>query len=261
MIDNMEDAKAIKKLPVIEIFGPVIQGEGSLAGRQTIFIRFGGCDYRCSWCDTLYAVTPELVKANSTYMTTDEIIYKVNKLNPKRKRADVSLITLSGGNPAMHDLYPLLERLREYGFETALETQGTITPKWLDLVDYITVSPKGPSSGMNFDYDKLVTFLEDCKGKQPCIKIVVANMDDFRFALDIDDLAEQILEVPRRCSPRYYFYLQTCSPVSLDDKDDICSTILERTRWLIETNVKKGRGHFRVMPQLHTMLYGQVRGV
>ena len=52
--------------PVIEIFGPTIQGEGSEAGLATHFIRVGGCDYRCSWCDTMYAVDPAAVRANAT---------------------------------------------------------------------------------------------------------------------------------------------------------------------------------------------------
>jgi 7-carboxy-7-deazaguanine synthase len=47
--------------PVVEVFGPTIQGEGALAGLPTLFVRFGGCDYRCSWCDSLLAVLPEQV--------------------------------------------------------------------------------------------------------------------------------------------------------------------------------------------------------
>ncbi|TIU92326.1 MAG: 7-carboxy-7-deazaguanine synthase QueE, partial [Mesorhizobium sp.] len=41
---------------VSEIFGPTIQGEGMLIGLPTVFVRTGGCDYRCSWCDSLHAV-------------------------------------------------------------------------------------------------------------------------------------------------------------------------------------------------------------
>ena len=43
-------------LRVVEIFGPTIQGEGALIGEPTVFVRTGGCDYRCSWCDSLHAV-------------------------------------------------------------------------------------------------------------------------------------------------------------------------------------------------------------
>jgi 7-carboxy-7-deazaguanine synthase len=48
-----------ERIRISEIFGPTIQGEGPLIGRPTVFVRTGGCDYRCSWCDTLYAVLPE----------------------------------------------------------------------------------------------------------------------------------------------------------------------------------------------------------
>ena len=44
---------------VSEIFGPTIQGEGALIGLPTVFVRTGGCDYRCSWCDSLHAVDSE----------------------------------------------------------------------------------------------------------------------------------------------------------------------------------------------------------
>ena len=48
-----------KLIPVVEIFGPTIQGEGAEAGVPTHFVRVGGCDYRCIWCDTMYAVDPD----------------------------------------------------------------------------------------------------------------------------------------------------------------------------------------------------------
>ena len=47
------------KIRVSEIFGPTIQGEGVLIGLPTVFVRTGGCDYRCSWCDSLHAVDPK----------------------------------------------------------------------------------------------------------------------------------------------------------------------------------------------------------
>jgi organic radical activating enzyme len=48
-----------ERIRISKIFGPTIQGEGPLIGRPIVFVRTGGCDYRCSWCDTLYAVLPE----------------------------------------------------------------------------------------------------------------------------------------------------------------------------------------------------------
>ena len=68
------------KLRISEIFGPTIQGEGALIGKPTVFVRAGGCDYRCSWCDTLYAVDSQFRK-DWTPMTTDEVWAQVQKLS------------------------------------------------------------------------------------------------------------------------------------------------------------------------------------
>src|SRR5947208_16309904 len=51
-----------ERIRISEIFGPTIQGEGPLIGRPTVFVRTAGCDYRCRWCDTLYAVLPRYRK-------------------------------------------------------------------------------------------------------------------------------------------------------------------------------------------------------
>ncbi|MGZ3668149.1 MAG: 7-carboxy-7-deazaguanine synthase QueE, partial [Ktedonobacterales bacterium] len=93
-----------KSFPVVELFGPVLQGEGRMIGTPTLFARFGYCDYRCSWCDTLYAVLPEEVQRTATQMTASEIRERLRALDPT-----VPWVTLSGGNPAMHDLSELVD--------------------------------------------------------------------------------------------------------------------------------------------------------
>src|SRR5947209_8352955 len=70
----------VKTYPVIEIFGPTIQGEGAEAGLATHFLRVGGCDYRCSWCDTMYAVDPAEVRANSRHLSREQIIEEIDAL-------------------------------------------------------------------------------------------------------------------------------------------------------------------------------------
>ena len=64
---------------ISEIFGPTVQGEGALIGRPTVFVRTGGCDYRCSWCDTLYAVLPEY-RHDWRPMAPDAILARVDAL-------------------------------------------------------------------------------------------------------------------------------------------------------------------------------------
>ena len=62
-----------ERIHVSEIFGPTVQGEGPLIGRASVFVRTGGCDYRCSWCDTLYAVLPQY-RNDWTPMTPADIM-------------------------------------------------------------------------------------------------------------------------------------------------------------------------------------------
>ena len=52
----------MKPVPVAEVFGPTVQGEGELQGVPCYFVRLGGCDFKCSWCDTPHAVLPEEVR-------------------------------------------------------------------------------------------------------------------------------------------------------------------------------------------------------
>src|SRR3954471_18698653 len=100
-----------RTFPVIEIFGPTIQGEGAEAGLPTHFVRLGGCDFRCSWCDTMYAVDPAAVRANSVRMSTDEIVDQIAALE-----GSPGWVTLSGGNPALHHFGPLVDSLQATGY-------------------------------------------------------------------------------------------------------------------------------------------------
>src|SRR4051812_1078469 len=131
-------------LPVVEIFGPTVQGEGPDAGRPAYFVRFGGCDFRCSWCDSMYAVDPAAVRSNAERLSAHEVEQRLSALD-----AGPSLVVLSGGNPALLDLAELVERLQAAGVEVAIETQGSVWRDWLASVDRLVVSPKGPSSGMD----------------------------------------------------------------------------------------------------------------
>ena len=74
-----------ERIRISEIFGPTIQGEGPLVGRPTVFVRTGGCDYRCTWCDTLYAVLPEY-HDEWTPMTPAAIMARVNECLRRLRR-------------------------------------------------------------------------------------------------------------------------------------------------------------------------------
>src|SRR5207302_11308894 len=95
---------ATRTIMVSECFGPTLQGEGALIGKPTIFVRTGGCDYRCDWCDTRCAVLPEH-RSEWYPITADEVFAEVQRLSGHNP----ILVTLSGGNPAMQPLDGFLE--------------------------------------------------------------------------------------------------------------------------------------------------------
>src|ERR1700687_3194788 len=116
---------ATQALMISEIFGPTIQGEGVLIGTPTVFVRTGGCDYRCQRCDTLYAVLPQY-RTEWHPMTAPEVFAQVRQ----RSHEQPILVTLSGGNPAMQPLDALMEVGHTQGYTFALETQGSIAQPW-----------------------------------------------------------------------------------------------------------------------------------
>src|SRR3954452_13878114 len=85
-------------LHVVEIFGPTIQGEGAEAGITTHFVRVGGCDFCCSWCDTMSAVDRQIVRATADKLSSQEIVARVEALDGRPE-----WVTFSGGNPALHE--------------------------------------------------------------------------------------------------------------------------------------------------------------
>lgn len=121
---------------LVEIFYS-IQGEGTKSGDAAVFIRFAGCNLKCSWCDTDYRAVMDL--------TPDEIL-KVIEQYPKE-----AMVVLTGGEPFMQptdELKELVDKLSRRGF-VAVETNGTIynetTIETVLMIDWITVSPKPPA--------------------------------------------------------------------------------------------------------------------
>lgn len=177
--------------PVVEIFGPTIQGEGVDQGVAAHFVRFGGCDYRCSWCDTPHAVIPAEVRRNAQRMTAEDI-GEACRARDNSARSYVPWIILTGGNPALHDLGELVTELHASGYLVAVETQGSRWRNWMGRVDRLCVSPKPPSSGMASvkHEDELQRFLhEGMKARaveRPYewlfLKIPIFNHYDLNFA-------------------------------------------------------------------------------
>jgi 7-carboxy-7-deazaguanine synthase len=130
------------KMPVLEIFGPTIQGEGAVIGKKTVFIRTAGCDYKCSWCDSAFT-WDGTGKADIQMMTCAEIIKELETIDFKNFKH----VTISGGNPALiEQIGELIDALKKRNVKVCLETQGSIWQEWMLQVDDLTISPKPPSS-------------------------------------------------------------------------------------------------------------------
>ena len=238
-VPNPSSAGAARGLPVIEIFGPTLQGEGRSIGLKTMFVRLAGCDWACSWCDTPYAW-----RAGSLWpvrrMTDAEIVEALVHLSPACR-----LVSLSGGNPAIHDCASLVARLHAREYHVHVETQGTFHPSWLAEADSVTVSPKPPSSGMPTVWDDLAATLD--VAASPELKVVVFDDADYGFAAEV-----------RRRHPDIPFTLQLGNRVGQDN----AASLLERQRLLTERVLADhGWGDVRVLPQLHVLLWGNRRGV
>ena len=106
-----------------------IQGEGKYSGKAAYFIRIAGCDVGCVWCD----IKESWDKEQHALLSISEIIENVVKSN-------ANFVVLTGGEPAMYDLRPLVDQLKSLGIMVAIETSGCYPLK--GEVDWYCFSPK-----------------------------------------------------------------------------------------------------------------------
>jgi organic radical activating enzyme len=145
-------------LPVMEHFY-TIQGEGYHQGRAAYFIRLGGCDVGCVWCDV-----KESWDANQhAHKSIDELLTEV-------KSTPAEIIIITGGEPLMYDCTALTKLLQDQGYKTHLETSGAypLSGTW----DWICVSPK-----------KFKAPQEDVLLKAHELKVVVFHPSDLDWAV------------------------------------------------------------------------------
>lgn len=229
---------------IAEIFGPTIQGEGALIGQPTVFVRTGGCDYRCRWCDTPYAV-------DSTFRRTwrplgaEEIMARVEELSGGKP----ILVSLSGGNPALQPLGDVIALGHEKGYRFALETQGSVARDWFSSLDVLTLSPKPPSSAMETNWNKF----EDClraaaDGPAINLKIVIFDEADYAYAREA---AARYPDLPLYLQPGNHAVEGPAETGALNT----------RLRWLAERVTNDNWFAPTILPQLHVMAWGNKKGV
>jgi 7-carboxy-7-deazaguanine synthase len=230
---------------VVEVFGPTIQGEGPFAGRACHFLRLGGCDYRCSWCDTPQAVEPRLVR-QAEDLDAAEVLERLAVLEP------APMLVISGGNPALYHLGPLIGELRERYGKVCVETQGSVFRPRLADVDSLVVSPKPPSSGMDTLPHMLQFqhFMASVQGSPVVLKIVVFDDDDFSWARAV-----------ALAYPAVPLYLSVGTEVDSGD-EEVLVQVAERYAWLAETVAHDPSLHRAVvLPQLHVIAWRHRVGV
>ena len=155
---------SVQSLPLMEAFY-TIQGEGFHQGKAAYFIRLGGCNVGCVWCD----IKESLDASAHPVLPVSELVIKAKKF-PGR------IAVVTGGEPLMHDCFPLTCDLHIAGFQTHLETSGAypLSGDW----DWICLSPKKfkhPIPGLIEKADEL--------------KVVIYHPSDFKWA---ESFAEKV---------------------------------------------------------------------
>ncbi|HEO8420806.1 7-carboxy-7-deazaguanine synthase QueE [Niallia sp. FSL W8-0635] len=242
----------MSKVPVMEIFGPTIQGEGMVIGQKTMFVRTAGCDYSCAWCDSAFTWDgsgKELIKQ----MQAEEIWDELVRLGGN----GFSFVTLSGGNPALlKNLSFLVDLLKEKEIKIGLETQGSRWQDWFVDIDELTISPKPPSSKMNTDFDILDSIMQRLRdanrSNHISLKVVVFSDEDYAYAKKVH---LRYPDVP--------FFLQVGNEDNKTvDNAQLVEQLLTKYEWLIDkTMLDNEFKNVKVLPQLHTYIWGNKRGV
>ena len=157
-----------KMLKVNEIFYS-IQGESSYAGLPCVFVRLTYCNLRCTYCDTAYAFY------EGEEMSIDEIINEVAKY-------DCKLVEVTGGEPLIQkESLNLMKELCDRGYETLLETSGSLSIKDVDRRVHIVMDLKTPSSGMvKKNLFENINYLKT----DDEIKFVIGDRNDYEWSLE-----------------------------------------------------------------------------
>ena len=195
---------ATATLPVMEAFY-TIQGEGAHQGRAAYFIRLGGCDVGCHWCDV-----------KESWDASQHPLRPVNEIVEKASRYPARVAVITGGEPLMHNLTDLCEALHQHDFTIHIETSGAHPLS--GTLDWICLSPK-----------KFKAPLPEIYQQAHELKVVVYNRSDFTWA-------EQFAE---RMSPDCQLFLQPEWSASDKMLPLMINYVKEHPRWRISLQVHK----------------------
>lgn len=197
------------ELPIVEEFY-TIQGEGYHTGKPAYFIRIGGCDVCCSWCDVKVSWDASIHPLGKV----EDIVHNANYYPAKA-------VVVTGGEPMLYDLTHLCDQLKEKGISRFLETSGSqpISGNW----DWICMSPKKQSQPIEENYSKIDE-----------LKIVIDKRLDFEWA-----------EYNRKqCDDNCKLYLQPEWSVFDDIIEELVDYIKNNPHW----NMSLQTHHFMRIP-------------
>lgn len=199
MSDNLVSGR---KLPLVEDFY-TIQGEGYHTGKPAYFIRLGGCDVGCKWCDAKFTWNPKLFPP----VEVDEIVARAASY-------PAQAIVITGGEPLLYPLGYLTGELRKHGLEIFLETSGSHPPQ--GDFDWICLSPKRQQPPV----EEIFTMADE-------LKVIIESREDFAWAEEnaakvspdcllylqpewssYEELIPEIVEYAKR-NPRWNISVQT----------------------------------------------------
>lgn len=202
--EEKELFKKGKLLPLVEEFYS-LQGEGYHTGKAAYFIRLGGCDIGCEWCDTKFTWNPDLHQLISTI----NIVKNTEKYPAKA-------VVVTGGEPSSYNLDFLTQELKKRNISTFLETSGTypLTGKW----DWICLSPKSQSPPLKQYYSIAHE-----------LKVIIQTKDDFNWA------EENARLVNKKCK----LYLQPEWSRYKDIISKIIEYIKQNPKWSISLQAHK----------------------
>lgn len=191
-------------LPVMEHFY-TLQGEGFHQGKAAYFIRLGGCDVGCSWCDV-----------KDSWNADAHPVLAIGDLLIEVKKTTAKLVVITGGEPLMHPLKNLTALLQKNGLQTNIETSGSssLSGSW----DWICLSPK-----------KFKPALPEVMNVANELKIVVYNNSDFNWAEKYAAL------VPENCK----LFLQPEWSKKEIMLPKIIDYILEHPKWELSAQLHK----------------------
>jgi 7-carboxy-7-deazaguanine synthase len=193
-----------EQLPVMEHFY-TIQGEGAYSGVAAYFIRLGGCDVGCFWCDVKDSWDAD---AHPKFTIEDIVSWPV--------QSNAKTVVITGGEPLMHNLDALTQALQAKGMRTHIETSGAhpYSGKW----DWITFSPKKFKEPHASILDKAHE-----------LKVIVYNKHDFEFARQYE----------KQVNPSCLLYLQPEWDKSTEMLPLIIDFVKANPQWRISLQTHK----------------------